>query len=175
MIPNTIGAWRHAAGIRKTAGRNPRLLGRRNHALLLLGMQTGLRLSELTGVRKEDLTLEGGANVSRWQPPQRALHTTRQTDCYGSQKMARGTESGEEDGSDPRQPFCAQGQHRRLSINMQCKCDAGLSRHLYPSRFARQFREQRPQLVYLLPTRSGSDGRDTQLLEELIQSSGPFL
>jgi site-specific recombinase XerD len=38
-------------------------LGRRNHALLLLGMQTGLRLSELTGVRKEDLTLEGGANV----------------------------------------------------------------------------------------------------------------
>lgn len=38
-------------------------LGRRNHALLLLGMQTGLRLSELTGLCKDDLTLEGGANV----------------------------------------------------------------------------------------------------------------
>ena len=29
--------------------------GRRDHALLLLAVQTGLRLSELTGLRREDL------------------------------------------------------------------------------------------------------------------------
>ena len=38
-------------------------LGRRDHALLLLGVQTGLRLAELTGLRVEDLVLGTGAHV----------------------------------------------------------------------------------------------------------------
>ncbi|MGF6788400.1 tyrosine-type recombinase/integrase [Paraburkholderia sp. 35.1] len=37
--------------------------GRRDHALLLLAVQTGLRLSELTGLRREDLHVGAGAHV----------------------------------------------------------------------------------------------------------------
>ena len=37
--------------------------GRRDHALLLLAVQTGLRLSELTGLRREDLHFGAGAHV----------------------------------------------------------------------------------------------------------------
>jgi site-specific recombinase XerD len=37
--------------------------GRRDHALILLAVQTGLRLSELTGLRQEDLHLGTGAHV----------------------------------------------------------------------------------------------------------------
>ncbi|MEO7699612.1 MAG: site-specific integrase [Opitutus sp.] len=38
-------------------------LGRRNHAILLLAVQTGLRLSELTGLRRRDVALGSGAHV----------------------------------------------------------------------------------------------------------------
>lgn len=37
--------------------------GRRDHALLLLAVQTGLRLSELTGLCREDVRLDTGAHV----------------------------------------------------------------------------------------------------------------
>ena len=37
--------------------------GRRDHAFLLLAVQTGLRLSEMTGLKREDLILEAGAHV----------------------------------------------------------------------------------------------------------------
>lgn len=37
--------------------------GRRDHTLLLLAVQTGLRLSELTALRREDIRLETGAHV----------------------------------------------------------------------------------------------------------------
>jgi site-specific recombinase XerD len=37
--------------------------GRRDHALLLLGIQTGLRVSELTNLRCEDIVLDTGAHV----------------------------------------------------------------------------------------------------------------
>jgi len=39
------------------------LLGRRDHALLLTGVQTGLRVSELTALRCRDLTFGTGANA----------------------------------------------------------------------------------------------------------------
>ena len=38
-------------------------LGRRNHAILLLAVQTGLRLSEITSLRRRDVTLVTGAHV----------------------------------------------------------------------------------------------------------------
>jgi integrase len=38
-------------------------IGRRDYALLLVAMQTGLRLSELTGLCREDVTLEPGAHI----------------------------------------------------------------------------------------------------------------
>ena len=38
-------------------------IGRRDHALLLTAMQTGLRLSELTGLARQDVTLGAGAHV----------------------------------------------------------------------------------------------------------------
>ena len=37
--------------------------GRRHHALLLLAVQTGLRVSELTGLRRQDVVLGVGAHV----------------------------------------------------------------------------------------------------------------
>jgi len=37
--------------------------GRRDHAWLLVALQTGLRLSELTGLKRQDLTLETGAHL----------------------------------------------------------------------------------------------------------------
>lgn len=39
------------------------LVGRRDHALLMLAVQTGLRLSELTGLRCADIHLGAGAHV----------------------------------------------------------------------------------------------------------------
>lgn len=38
-------------------------IGRRDYAFLLVAMQTGLRLSELTGARREDVTLGPGAHI----------------------------------------------------------------------------------------------------------------
>jgi site-specific recombinase XerD len=38
-------------------------LGRRDHAFLLVAVQTGLRLSEMTGLRREDIILDPGAHV----------------------------------------------------------------------------------------------------------------
>ena len=38
-------------------------VGRRDHAFLLVAVQTGLRLSELTGLRQQDVTLGTGAHV----------------------------------------------------------------------------------------------------------------
>ena len=38
-------------------------LGRRDHALLLMAVQTGLRLSEITALRQQDLVFSTGAHV----------------------------------------------------------------------------------------------------------------
>jgi integrase len=38
-------------------------IGRRDHALLLLALQTGLRVSELTRLRRQDVRLDTGAHI----------------------------------------------------------------------------------------------------------------
>jgi site-specific recombinase XerD len=50
-------------------------IGRRDYAFLLIAMQTGLRLSELTGARREDVTLGAGAHIH----------------CVGKGRKERGT------------------------------------------------------------------------------------
>ena len=50
-------------------------IGRRDYAFLLVAMQTGLRLSELTAVRREDVTLGPGAHIH----------------CVGKGRKERGT------------------------------------------------------------------------------------
>ena len=50
-------------------------IGRRDYAFLLVAMQTGLRLSELTGIRREDVTLGAGAHIH----------------CVGKGRKERGT------------------------------------------------------------------------------------
>src|SRR6266540_3125085 len=60
-------------------------LGRRDHALLLLAVQTGLRLAELTGLGIDDLALSAGAHVrchgkgrkERCTPLSRSVRRTR--------------------------------------------------------------------------------------------------
>ena len=56
--------------------------GRRDHALLLLAVQTGLRLSELTGLRHEDVHLGIGAHV-------RVLGKGRKERCTPLSKSTR--------------------------------------------------------------------------------------
>jgi site-specific recombinase XerD len=56
--------------------------GRRDHALMLLAVQTGLRLSELTGLRREDVQLGTGAHV-------RVLGKGREERCTPLSKNTR--------------------------------------------------------------------------------------
>jgi integrase/recombinase XerD len=43
-----------------------RRTGRRDHAMLVLALQTGLRVSELTGLRNQDIELRTGPHVRCW-------------------------------------------------------------------------------------------------------------
>ena len=62
--------------------------GRRDHALMLLAVQTGLRLSELTGLRPEDVQLGAGAHVRvHRQGAQGALHAAEQDHARGADRM----------------------------------------------------------------------------------------
>jgi len=51
------------------------LLGRRDHALVLTAIQTGLRVSELTALRWHDVTFGTGANVHTTGKGRRERHT----------------------------------------------------------------------------------------------------
>jgi site-specific recombinase XerD len=66
--------------------------GRRDHALLLLAVQTGLRISELTGLTRADLHLGAGARRLPRQRPQRPDHPTHPQHHRRPARLARGTQ-----------------------------------------------------------------------------------
>ena len=61
--------------------------GRRDHALMLLAVQTGLRLSELIGLRRDDVHLGMGAHV-RVLGKGRAMYADEQNHAGGDDGMA---------------------------------------------------------------------------------------
>ncbi|HEX5925802.1 MAG TPA: tyrosine-type recombinase/integrase [Baekduia sp.] len=64
-------------------------LGRRDHALLLLAIQTGLRVSELAGLRRADVILDHGAHV-RCEGKGDASSASRRSLAKPSRSCARG-------------------------------------------------------------------------------------
>jgi site-specific recombinase XerD len=64
-------------------------LGRRDHALLLVAVQTGLRVSELTGLCCRDVHLGAGSPRALCrQGTQTALHAAHRTDRRGAAGLA---------------------------------------------------------------------------------------
>ena len=62
--------------------------GRRDHALLLTSVQTGMRLSEMTGLKRQDVTLGTGAHV-------RVAGKGRRLDVYPSpSRLVRSSKTG---------------------------------------------------------------------------------
>ncbi len=73
--------------------------GRRDHALMLLAVQTGLRLSELTGLRRDDVNLGTGSHV-------RVIGKGRKERCTPMSKATRAVMAAwlREPGRSPDQP-----------------------------------------------------------------------
>jgi site-specific recombinase XerD len=84
--------------------------GRRDHALLLLAVQTGLRLSELTGLQRESLSLGVGAHV-------RVIGKGRKERCTPLSKSTRSVMAAwlQEPSIVPGQPLFPNAQGGRLS------------------------------------------------------------
>ena len=86
--------------------------GRRDHALMLLAVQTGLRLSELTGLRREDVQFGPGAHV-------RVIGKGRKERCTPLSKNTRAVLSAwmREPPRAPDQPLFPNARGGRLSAH----------------------------------------------------------
>lgn len=86
--------------------------GRRDHALMLLAVQTGLRLSELTGLRPEDVQFGPGAHV-------RVIGKGRKERCTPLSKNTRAVLSAwmREPPRAPDQPLFPNARGERLSAH----------------------------------------------------------
>lgn len=84
--------------------------GRRDHALILLAVQTGLRLSELTGLQREDLSVGTGSHV-------RVIGKGRKERCTPLSKATRAVMTAwlHEPPRRPGQPLLPNAQGGRLS------------------------------------------------------------
>jgi integrase/recombinase XerD len=84
--------------------------GRRDRTLLLVALQTGLRVSELIGLRCQDVALETGANV-------RCTGKGRKTRCIPLRKevVAGVREWLKERNGQPGEPVFINARHQRLS------------------------------------------------------------
>lgn len=78
------------------APRRDTWLGRRDHALLLTALQTGLRLSEITSLRQQDISLRAGAHV-RCEGKGRKERCTPLTKSTGAVLAAWIKEQGQDD------------------------------------------------------------------------------
>jgi site-specific recombinase XerD len=86
--------------------------GRRDHALFLLAVQTGLRLSELTGLEREDLHMGAGAHV-------RVIGKGRKERCTPLSKNTRAVLAAwvREPPRAPKQPLFPNARGGRLSAH----------------------------------------------------------
>ena len=92
------GGFSDPAGNRCAAGgaESDAWLGRRDHAFLLTAVQTGLRLSEMTGLRHEDVSLGAGAHVHcHGKRAKGTLYSSGQAHGRGTKAWMR--EQGRED------------------------------------------------------------------------------
>ena len=87
-------------------------IGRRDHALLLLAAQTGLRLSEVTGLKQQDVTLGTGAHV-RCEGKGRKERATPLTKSIAATVKAW----IDENGSDANARLFPSGRRTRLSAD----------------------------------------------------------
>ena len=85
-------------------------IGQRDHVLLLLALQTGLRVSELVGLRFEDVALDGGAHV-------RCLGKGRKERCTPLRREAVAVLRAwlKDRGSTPQEPLLPSARGGRLS------------------------------------------------------------
>lgn len=87
-----------------------RWIGRRDYALLVTAIQTGLRVSELTGLCREDVALGKGANVRCLGKGRKARCTPLNADTVVVMRRWM-----DEQGGEPRDPLFPTSQGRPLS------------------------------------------------------------
>ena len=89
-------------------------LGRRDHALLALMIQTGVRVSELTGLRICDLHLGRGRTSGSWEKAARGGHDADRRDRQGPARVDQGAPRATRGAAvpNPARP-AAQPLHRR--------------------------------------------------------------
>jgi site-specific recombinase XerD len=66
-------------------------LGRRDHALLLTAIQTGLRLSEIISIRQHDISLGKGAHIRCEGKGRKELYSSGQIHCHRAHGVDQGT------------------------------------------------------------------------------------
>lgn len=74
-----------------------RWVGRRDHALLVLALQTGLRVSELAGLRNCDVELRAGAHVRCWGKGRKQRSIPLRTSTVGVLRTWMKERGGEDD------------------------------------------------------------------------------
>ena len=85
-------------------------IGRRDHALLLLALQTGLRVSELVGLKREDVALDRGAHVRCLGKGRKERCTPLRRDAVATLRAWLGSGGGA-----PEQPLLPSSRGGRLS------------------------------------------------------------
>ena len=106
--------------------------GRRDHALMLLAVQTGLRLSELTGLRARGCAAGRRRACARdRQGAQGALHAAEQEHAGGADRVdARAAEGAGSAGVPQRARRTLERARRALPAVQARRCGSRLARHL---------------------------------------------
>ena len=81
-----------------------RWIGRRDHALMSVAIQTGLRVTELTGLRCQDVHLGTGAHIRPREGPQDSRHAVDKADRHRAALMDRRARRSARPAAVPNQP-----------------------------------------------------------------------